>query len=165
MGHSLMSKRKAAEWTDRVEDAFEDSSMAKKGREGELFVLDMFRKWGWETVDHENDQYKQSQGIDISFRNPKWRYFYTCDVKATMNERGAFTVWRHWLMKTRAHRIFHVNVSSGRVAWYDVVDMRNYYCDQTVTNVYRDGSGKLLHYIKVELEYPSIISTAEHHIV
>ena len=69
----------------------------------------------------------QVAGIDLSFRNPNWNNAYTCDVKNNMDEYGCFYVYKDWLFKIKADRVFHVNPTTGWLAWYGVDEMREYY--------------------------------------
>ena len=120
-----MNDRLTEKWTDTAEEAFGDTG--KKGREGEVFMIDVFKSWGWDVEDHEGERRMQVMGIDLSFRNPKWHNLYTCDVKNNMDEYGCFYVYKEWLNKIQCDRVFHVNPNTGWVAWYGVDEMRAWY--------------------------------------
>lgn len=112
-----MGERLTNEWTPTLEEAYGPSG--KKGLEGELFLMEVFKKWGWSATHHEDDYDLQVSGIDITFQNPKWYKSYTCDVKHNMNEYGKFKIYRDTLFKGKSDRIFHVNAETGWFCWYD----------------------------------------------
>lgn len=143
--------RLTPEWTKTAEEAF--GYTGKKGREGELFLIDVFESWDWDVKDHEDDKEKQLKGIDLSFRDPKWTNFYTCDVKNNMDEYGGIYVYRDFLFNTQADRIFHVNPTTGWVAWYGVKEMREWY-NQNLDRVklYPRKSPKFIKRRKVDVE-------------
>ena len=114
--------------TESLEEAF--GTPGVKGREGELFLIKVFESWDWDVKDHENDKKMQVKGIDLSFRNPSWMNFYTCDVKNNMDEYGCFFVYKDWLYKIKADRVFHVNPDTGWLAWYGVDEMREWYNEE-----------------------------------
>lgn len=120
-----MSKRLTKKWTDTLPEAFGDEGT--KGEAGEKFLCEVFDNWGWEYEWHQNDKNLQVRGIDITFKKPSWHNSYTCDVKANMNEYGAFFVHEDWLYKGESDRIFHVNAETGWFCWYDRAQMQDYY--------------------------------------
>lgn len=150
------SNRLTEEWTETLEEAFGDTENVRKGREGEEFLLKVFKKWNWDTKHYPSDREKQTAGIDIAFRNPKWRYFYTCDVKNNMNNYGSIWVDTKWLYsdKLKADRIFHVNPETGWVAWYGVDDMRNYYMENFKGNKKVVCKGKTMYLQKHKIIDP-----------
>ena len=127
-----MSDRLTSAWTSTTAEAFGDTPAVRLGREGELAVLNEVKSWdGWEALDHEQDQKLQVQGIDISVKKSTWQRFYTVDVKTggsyldfygtiviDVNEDG-------WLFnpKKTSDRVWHVNLDTGWMAWYDRKDM------------------------------------------
>ena len=121
-----MNDRLTNRWTDTAEEAF--GATGEKGRIGELFMMEVFRSWGWDFTDHEDDRKLQVAGIDITFQNPEWYNSYTCDVKNNQNEYGTFYVHANWLMKRTylPDRVFHVNPDTGWIAWYPTKDMRQW---------------------------------------
>lgn len=120
-----MSDRLTNRWTPTLEQAFGETG--KKGTEGEIFLLSVFKNWGWETRWYENDRSRQVAGIDIEFRSPKWVNFYSCDCKNNMDQYGRFYVYKDWLFKIKSDRVFHVNPTTGWFLWYGVKEMREYY--------------------------------------
>ena len=120
-----MSDRLTSEWTPTAEGAFGQSG--KKGRIGELFMMEVLKnKLGYDVVDYEDDYEKQISGIDIGFKSPAWRKYYTGDVKNNQDKYGNFYVYRDWLFKTKADRIFHVCPESGWITYYGVPHMKNW---------------------------------------
>lgn len=120
-----MGERLTNKWTETAEQAF--GKTGAKGRKGELFLLKVFDKWGWESKDHESSYGHQVRGIDVSFRKPTWFNWYTADVKNNMRDDGKFAIYSNWLFKTESDRVFHVNPEKGLVAWYGVEEMRKAY--------------------------------------
>ena len=112
-------------WTKTAEEAF--GPTGAKGLVGELFLMEVFKKWGWEATHNESDRKEQNEGKDITFRNPKWYSSYTCDVKNNMDRYGNFYVEKKWLDKVKCDRIFHVNPDTGWMVWYGVDEMRKVY--------------------------------------
>ena len=123
---SEVNKRLTELWTDSLEEAYGESGA--KGREGELFVLEAVRSWGWEVKDNESDFNQQVAGQDIWIKKPTWKNFYSIDVKANLDKYGSFYVYPdQWLNpKKKNHRFWHVNVETGWMAWYDRVQMQTY---------------------------------------
>ena len=112
-------------WTPTLEEAFGESG--KKGKLGEDYMMEVFKSWGWECELHESDKKLQMDGIDITFKNPKWFNSYTCDVKNNMNKYGTFYVHEDWLFKGKSDRIFHVNPDTNWIVWYERKQMQDYY--------------------------------------
>ena len=127
-----MTDRLTSAWTKTAEEAFGNSG--KMGREGELTVLKEVESWGWEVEDHEEDKALQVQGIDISIKKPTWNRFYTVDVKTGKSYLSEYGVMKvditpnGWLFseKKTSDRIWHLNVETGWMAWYDRQDMKKH---------------------------------------
>lgn len=124
-----MSGRLTKEWTATSEEAF--GASGAKGDKGEDFLMEVFSSWGWHATCHRGLDSKAAQvtGVDITFQNPKWVNSYTCDVKANLNDSGVFYVETHakgWLFnpKKTSNRIWHVNPSTGWMAWYGREEMK-----------------------------------------
>jgi len=117
--------RKTSEWTETLDEAFGESGT--KGRLGEEFLCKVFESWGWEYIWHQDDKKLQMSGIDISFKKPEWRKFYTCDVKNNMDDFGSIYVHENWLFSGKSDRIFHVNPETGWMCWYSREDMQDWY--------------------------------------
>jgi len=124
-----MSNRLTTAWTTTLAEAF--GANGNKGHIGELFMVEVFQHWGWDVIHHESNQTLQKAGIDISFKNPKWKNMYTCDVKNNLTSNGTFYVYANWLFKSKANRIFHVNPNTGAIVWYDVGLMKKHYRNST----------------------------------
>lgn len=123
-----MSDRLTKEWTtgeNALKEAFGETGA--KGKAGEIFQCQVFESWGWEYVWHQDDPIYQKAGIDISFKAPTWKKFYTCDVKNNLTEYGTFYVHKDWLFGGNSDRIFHVNPDTGWLNWYDRGQMKQYY--------------------------------------
>lgn len=131
-----MSERQTSLWTETTEEAFGKTPEVELGRKGELLVFNEVLSWGngWEALDHEQDQKLQVQGIDLSIKKPTWKRFYTVDVKtgkSYLNEYGNIVIDLKpdgWLLNPQktSDRIWHVNVDTGWMAWYDRNDMKKY---------------------------------------
>jgi hypothetical protein len=145
----MMSERLTSRWTESLDEAF--GFTGKKGRLGEEFMCNVFESWGWDYKHFPDDKKKQLSGIDIEFKNPEWRKFYSCDVKNNMNEYGVFYVEKKWLFKTKADRIFHVNPDTGWIAWYSVDDMREWFSgDYDLVKLIPSKTPKFVKRTKVE---------------
>lgn len=116
-------------WTATTEEAFGDNG--RNGRNGEKWLIKVIKGWGWEVIDYENDRSRQLRGHDIAIRKPGWKNFYTVDVKSNMRENGSFfveTSKEGWLRNPRHtnDRVWHINPSTGWMAWYDRKEMIDY---------------------------------------
>lgn len=127
-----MSERLIAHWGTNNAEAFGPSGA--KGDVGEDLVVATLHSWGWH-AERLFDQRSQMAGIDIRFRNPKWVNWYTADVKANIKGTSFYveTAPDGWLRNPRkiSNRIWHVDVRSGLMIWYDRRAMIEY-----VTNNY-----------------------------
>lgn len=123
-----MSDRLTNKWTDTLDEAFGETGT--KGREGEEFLVEVLRSWGWDVEHHSDDRELQVQGIDVSFKSPKWQSSYTGDVKNNMDDFGSFYVYKEWLYKIKCDRVFHVNPKTGWIAYYGVPEMFEFYDDK-----------------------------------
>lgn len=122
-----MSDRLTNKWTANTEAAFGEKG--KRGRTGEVFVMEYLSEQGLEVVDHENDRKVQLSGIDLSFRATANTPYQTIDVKHNVNPQYTFWVEadaKGWLAKSSADWIYHVNVDKGAMAWYNPVHMRQH---------------------------------------
>ena len=127
-----MSERLTSDWTDTSEQAF--GKTGAKGDAGEAFLMKVFDKWGWEYNHSPSNKNLQLKGIDISFKDPSWAYFYSADVKSNLNRKGIFYVEtdsRGWLFNSSktSDRIWHVNPDTGWMAWYGRSAMKKYIKD------------------------------------
>ena len=96
-----------------------------------MFVAEAIRSWGWSVKDHENDHGMQISGVDLSIKKPTWHSYYTVDVKGNMRDDMSFyieTTPKGWLFnpKKNSNRVWHVNVHTGWMAWYDREKMKAY---------------------------------------
>ena len=130
-----MGDRITSKWTASTIEAFGDNPNVRLGRAGEEAVLNEVKSWaGWETLDHEEDYALQLQGIDISVKKDTWSRFYTVDVKtgrSYLDEYGTIKLdltESGWLLnpKKTSDRVWHVNLDTGWMAWYDRKDMIKY---------------------------------------
>ena len=121
-----MSDRLTSQWTPTLEQAF--GASGAKGREGEMFVKEAVESWGWDVIDNEASYEEQVAGQDLWIKKPSWHNHYSIDVKANMNDFGAFYVDPVEWMKSekKNHRYWHVNVDTGWMAWYAREEMQNY---------------------------------------
>lgn len=122
-----MSGRITSAWTKTTAEAFGNTPAVRKGRLGELFIIDVMRGWGWDVIDYESDRKKQTEQIDIEFKDPRWANYYSGSIKANMDDYGNFYVYGSWLNNTFSDRIFHCNPKTGWLCWYDTKTMQNYY--------------------------------------
>lgn len=139
-----MSNRLTSEWTSTLTEAFGKSGT--KGREGELFVKQAILSWGWEVKDNESNYLEQVAGQDLWIKAPTWKNFYSIDVKANMNEHGAFPVIIDaWMNPKKLNdRFWHVNVDTGWMAWYSRQDMQQYIVDNNFKQNFRVFPGEIL---------------------
>lgn len=121
-----MSGRLTQEWTPTLEEAF--GAKGAKGRQGELYVRGVIESWGWEVEDNESDYQQQIAGQDLWIKKPEWYKFYSVDVKANMCDNGSFYIEpQQWMNPSKKNdRFWHVNVETGRMAWYSRQDMQQY---------------------------------------
>ena len=129
--------RLTQEWTPTLEGAFGDKG--RIARDAELFVKEAVESWGWEVKDNESDYADQVAGRDLLIKKPTWSNFYSIDVKANMNEFGVFMVDSNeggWLFnpKKKSDRIWHVNPTTGWMAWYGRNEMKQYIINESLFN-------------------------------
>jgi hypothetical protein len=99
--------------------------MSTTKTELESDLVGMFLKWGW-AAGHVEDENKRAFGRKVWFRNPKWRYSYTCEV-ATLPRDGILGAPNAEAFKSiSADRVFHLNPHTGEACWYGVKDMVKY---------------------------------------
>lgn len=89
-------------------------------------VTNAMESWGWETVNYQHDDGLNNTGIDIAFKDPKWKNFYTGKVKSDLSKYGSFYIFENTL-NVKADRIFHVNPVTGWVVWYGVPKMKEFF--------------------------------------
>lgn len=154
-----MSERLTSDWTKTAEEAY--GKTGKQGFEGEVFVFNVIKSWGWECILHEDDKVLQMQGIDVEFKKPTWTYFYTADVKNNLRDDGIFFVEGGsygWLFNTRkvSDRIWHCNPNTGWMAWYDREDMKKYIRSNTTEARSRRSAGSDLYRFSISDNLPFI---------
>lgn len=129
--------RLTKEWTDTLVEAY--GERGQKGEDGELFVKEALTTWGWLVKHYIKDREKQSAGIDLQFKSPRWANWYTADVKNNMDEYGSFYVdtdssgWLFADTKT-SDRIWHCNDTTGWMAWYGREEMKEYIIEKSLKN-------------------------------
>jgi hypothetical protein len=116
-------------WTETLEEAY--GKTGALGREGELWLINEIRSWGWDVMDFEDNKGRQLKGHDIAIRKPTWFKSYTVDVKNNLRNDGSFvvdTTLKGWLRNENktSDRIWHVNTKTGWMAWYDRKEMIKY---------------------------------------
>ncbi len=116
-------------WTKTTAEAFGDTPAVRKGRAGELFIIETLRSWGWDVIDYEENREKQTKDIDIEFKDPKWARYYNASIKSNMDEYGNIFIYSEWIYKTHTDRIFHCNPETGWLCWYDTGAMQRYFSD------------------------------------
>lgn len=126
-----MSNRLTNEWTETAEEAF--GRTGKKGTVGEEFVCSVFHhNFGWEVLHLPSTKHIQCMGIDIAFRSPNWKNWYTADVKHNIQQGQFFYIEKHkgnkngWLLKAQCDRIIHCSIKHKMLVWYDVKKMQEY---------------------------------------
>lgn len=121
-----MNNRLTSKWTPTTEEAF--GTTGKKGREGELFVKKAIESWGWLVTDNEEDYDSQVAGYDLWIQKPTWANAYSIDVKANIDQYGSFKIYpKEWMNpKKQNDRFWHVNVTTGWMAWYSRQDVQRY---------------------------------------
>lgn len=115
------------QWTNTTAEAFGQSEYVLKGRQGELFVMDVLRSWGWDVIDHEDNKQMQLKQIDMEFKDPKWFKHYSGSIKTNMDDDGNIFVYDHWINISYPDRVFHCNVNTGWICWYDTKLMQQYF--------------------------------------
>lgn len=100
----------------------------EKGRRAEEFVSNTLTSWGWSVIDYDNNMNMQRKGCDLSVHNPTWQTPCTVDVKGNMRADGSFYVEndeKGWLRNPTkiSDLIWHCNVDTGWMAWYNRKDM------------------------------------------
>lgn len=124
-----MSERLTQEWTPTAAEAFGASGTL--GDEGEEFLSEVLKSWGWTCELHSSSFSHQVRGVDVTFRKPSWSNSYTADIKTNHDEYGNFFVETDddgWLFnpKKDSDRIWHVNKDTGWMAWYNRNEMKAY---------------------------------------
>lgn len=146
-----MSERITDQWTNTLEEAFGDTPAVRKGRIGEMLVMNAIKSWGWKVIDYENNRNKQIIGADIGFKNPKWSNYYTGSIKNNMLADGSFRVYDEWIHKTKTDRVFHCNDKTGWICWYGTSEMKSYY-RENLQRTELDGKGKRFLTVKINDE-------------
>lgn len=122
-----MSERATEKWTADVKDAFKNSANAIKGRDGELFFIEVLKSQDiTEIQDHASEYKYQISGIDVTFTDLNG-HSVAAQVKNNLNEYGVFYVDYGTLTKSKADRFYHVNPATTWVNWYDREAMVDYY--------------------------------------
>lgn len=138
-----MGDRITSKWTSNTIEAFGDTPSVRLGRAGEVAVLNEVKSWpGWQALDHEESYDLQLQGIDISVKKDSWSRFYTVDIKTGNSYLDKFGNIKidvtpdGWLFskKKTSDRIWHVNLDTGWMAWYDRNDMKKF-IEEHMSNV------------------------------
>lgn len=141
-----MGDRITSQWTKTTAEAFGNTPAVRKGRAGELFIIETMISWGWNVIDHECSREKQTKQIDIEFKDPNWANYYSGSIKANMDDYGNIYIYDNWIHNTFSDRIFHCNPKTRWMCWYDTKLMQQYYrenFDQQVLNSSGDA------YIKI----------------
>lgn len=133
-------------WTKTTAEAFGNTPAVRRGRAGELLIIDALRSWGWEVVDHERNRAKQVKHIDIEFRSPTWAHFYSGSIKSNMDDDQNIFVYDEWIHDTNTDRIFHSNPTTGWFCWYDTTNMKSFF-RYNKDNIKTSGNGR--RYLKV----------------
>ena len=123
-----MSDRLTKKWTNTLEEAY--GATGSKGRSGELFALKVWKHWGYQVQDFEDQRSKQLAGCDIQIQKPSWKRLYSMDIKNNIDEKGGFFIELYnegWLFNAskKSHRICHVNPEKLIICWYDRYRMQN----------------------------------------
>lgn len=86
-------------------------------------------KWRWYV--------RESSRGDIEIRKPEWRNYYSIVVKKNMLDSDQFfidTDSNGWLFNGNSHRIWHCNVKTGHMAWYDREAMKQFIRKQNLVD-------------------------------
>lgn len=133
-------------WTKTTAEAFGNTPAVRKGRAGEIFIMDVMQSWGWDVIDYEDNRKMQLKQIDIEFKDPRWANYYSASIKANMDDNGYIYVYDNWIHVTQSDRIFHCNPKTGWLCWYDTKLMQKYYrenFDQQLLNSSGDSYMKI----------------------
>ncbi len=81
-------------------------------------------------IDLREDKEAQYRGIDFSIKQRKWKHAYSLDVKGNLHNGMFYLEFQKsdgrpgWFHTSTSHRIYHVDVEEGKIAWYDLHNMR-----------------------------------------
>ena len=124
-----VNNRLTSDWTKTAEEAYGPSG--KAGRSGEQWLANLLRNRGYEVTDYEDSYKHQLQGIDLVIKKSKASQQFTIDVKTNVKNDGTFfveTAETGWLLNNSkvSDFIWHVNISTGDMAWYSRSKMKNF---------------------------------------
>ena len=98
--------------------------------------------------DHREDIEAQYRGIDFSIKQKKWNHAYSLDVKGNLHNEMFYLEFQKgnrpgWWHTSTSHRIYHVDVEEGKVAWYGLPEMRMRLLNEELLPEYNSGLKRL----------------------
>jgi hypothetical protein len=95
-------------------------------------------------IDLREDREAQYRGIDFSIKQKKWKHAYSLDVKGNLHNGMFYLEFFKgnrpgWFHTSTSHRIYHVDVEEGKVAWYGLPEMRMRLLDEETLTGYSSG--------------------------
>ena len=113
--------------TKQLTERFGQSGL--DGGKAEDYAYPLLQKAYDEVIDLREDQEAQYRGIDFSIKQKKWRHAYSLDVKGNLHNGMFYLEFQKggrpgWFHTSTSHRIYHVDVEEGKIAWYGLPEMR-----------------------------------------
>ena len=124
-----MSDRLVKHWTPTAEEAF--GPKGKKGKAGEQWFVDLYRKLGFIVEWYESDIDVQNKGIDCIVTHPSFDFGAKIDVKNNLKADGSFFIEvldDGWLFNPEfiTEYYCHVNSDTCTVVTYSRKKMQEY---------------------------------------
>ena len=105
----------------------------EKGSLAEQKIMSYYSKIGYEvkdlTADTTGSFEYESRGIDFGIKKSSWKNWMYCDSKANLSGNTTFLEIVKlgkpgWFCSSQSNRIKHYDLATGRMAYYDLPEMR-----------------------------------------